>query len=216
MKRDPRIQLLNKNTLLIKPINVLINVKSKKTSFELGTTSYTFSYSFKGDYENMPINSQNLSLIAKTLAKTIKSKESLIIAMDRGGTALGVALSLKNKNPLHIAFSYFTKPPANWIAWEEPGAGKILAVPPLPKDSRVILIDDEIDTGLTYIKAVQSFREHSVQVDQIAVLFEVENKTLGRKIINGEFPSVKISSLFMIPQPQLNPISNEYFFSLKQ
>ncbi len=215
MKSKSDFKLLEKNKLFIKPHKVIIHVNKKERSIELGTTEYTFSYSFKGDMLNTPIDPKRLKHLAKDMAKMIDKKgKQVLIALDRGGTALGLAVSMISKLPVYIAFSYFTNPPKGWIRWEEKGAGKSLAIPPLPKDSHVILIDDEINTGLTYISAIQALRKNSIYVDQIVVVAEVASKKTGRRLINGRFKDIKISSLYFIPEPKFHYESKEYFFDI--
>lgn len=208
-------KLLDRNKLLIKPHKIIIHVKKKEKVTELGTTPYAFSYSFKGDLINYPIQPTRLIHVAKDMAKFIDKKEGLVlIALDRGGTALGLAVSMMTKLPLYIAFSYFTKPPNNWIWWEEKGYGKSLAIPPLPKNTRVILVDDEINTGLTFVNAIKILQEHSVYVDQILVVAEVVRKQMGRKIIKNKFRDIKIDSLYQIPEPEFHDKLDDYVFDI--
>lgn len=71
-----------------------IEIEVRKKQSEIGTTPYVFSYSFKGEQKNNPINPNNLLLLAKELSNKSHKKNQTIIAFDRGGTALGVAISI--------------------------------------------------------------------------------------------------------------------------
>lgn len=215
MRKKSNLKLIENNKLLIEPHGIIVQVQKKEKLTEFGTTKYAFSYSFKGSMINNPINPKQLINVAKDMAKLItKQNDQILIALDRGGTALGVAVSMISKFPVYIAFSYFTKPPKNWIWWEEIGYGKSLAIPPLPKNTHVILIDDEINTGLTYISAIQALRRNFIYVDQIVVVFEICRKKLGREVIKKKFKDVKISSLYNIPEPIFHNLLQDYVFSL--
>lgn len=113
-----------------------------------------------------------------------------------------------------MTFSYFTKPPRGWIYWQEKGAGKSLAISPLPKNNHVILIDDEINTGLTYIDAIEALRKKYIHVDQILVVAEIIREQMGRKIIKNKFKDVKIDSLYQIPEPKYDYKFNNYIFEI--
>lgn len=213
MSKKGNFILLEKNKLHVKSHGIIVQVKKKDTVIELGTTNYTFSYSFKGDMVNTPIDPSKLIDLSKKMAKKINKKEQILIALDRGGTALGLAVSMITKLPVCIAFSYFSKPPNGWIWWEERGAGKSLAIPPLPKNTHVILIDDEINTGLTYLDALEKLEKNSIHVDQILVVFEIARKKLGRKVIQSKFKHVKIDSLYTIPEPTFDDLLQDYVFT---
>lgn len=216
MKNKSDFKLLENNRLFIQPHQIIISVKKKERLTELGTTEYTFSYSFKGDMIDNPIQQSRLIHVAKDMAKSIYKKDGqVLIALDRGGTALGVAVSIVTKLPLYIAFSYFTNPPKDWVHWREKGAGKSLAIPPLPKGTHVILIDDEINTGLTYVDAIEKLKENFIFVDQIVVVAEVLRQKLGRKVIQNKHKEVKISSLHSIPEPIFDKTSEDYIFKLE-
>jgi len=191
-------------------LGISIQVRKKKFQTEKGSTPYSFTYSFKGEAENHPIVPQSLSTIAQRMSEKILSQNVTLIALDRGGTALGVAVSLCSGLPLYIAFSYWTQPPQNWISWEEKGAGKSLAIPPLTPNTHVVVIDDEINTGLTYVDACKELSKKSIIVDQIITVCEVEKTTLGKDIINQYYPNIHISSLFTIPEP-IHHEDNFYF-----
>lgn len=214
MNKRKRIKLMTQNELYCETHGITIQVQKKDKFTELGTTEYTFSYSFKGDMLNNPINPYKLADLASDMSKLIDNKGQILIALDRGGTALGLAISVIAKMPLHIAFSYFTNPPKRWISWEERGAGKRLAIPPLSKNSHVILIDDEINTGSTYIDAINELKKNYIYVDQILVVAEVIRKKPGRLKILEIFNGVKISSLYFIPEPKFDNKSNSYVFEL--
>src|SRR3989338_8028868 len=90
MKNNSDFKLLERNKLLIKPHEIIIHVKKKERLSGLGMTPYTFSYSFKGDMINNPIQPRKLIHLAKDMAKFIDKKGGqILIALDRGGTALG-------------------------------------------------------------------------------------------------------------------------------
>lgn len=213
MNKKVNFTHLEKNALLIKSHGIIVRVKKKDKSVELGSTNYTFSYSFKGDMFNTPIDPSKLISLSAKMAKKIKKKDQILIALDRGGTAIGLAISMVTKIPICIAFSYFTKPPKDWIWWKEKGAGKSLAIPLLPKNSHVILVDDEINTGLTYVDALEALEKKSIHVDQILVVFEIARKKLGRTVIQSRFKNVKIDSLYIIPEPVFDDLLQDYSFT---
>lgn len=74
MRDKSDFKLLDKNKLLIKPHKVIIHVKKKVQITELGTTPYAFSYSFKRDLINHPIQPTRLAHVAKDMAKFYKQK----------------------------------------------------------------------------------------------------------------------------------------------
>lgn len=188
-----------------------IEIEVRKKLSEIGTTPYVFSYSFKGEQKNNPINPNNLLLLAKELSNKSQKKNQTIIAFDRGGTALGVAISIVTNLPLYIAFSYYSRLPKEGIYWSETGAGKHLGIPHLAENTHVILVDDEINTGKTFLHAIKTLNSHKIIVDELLVVTEVDkgNKS-GRYLI--EQKNCRVNSLYKIPEPIFDKKLNDYIF----
>lgn len=195
---------------LILPHGINVCVRKKRTDRERGSTPYYFSYSFKGEQEGSPIIPKDLLGIATELKARLDNRGQTLIAFDRGGTALGVALSLITELPLFIAFSY-AGPLDEGISWHEPGGGKYLGIPNIPEGGNVILVDDEINTGTTFVNAVNTLRDHSITVDQISVVVEVDRKEgKGRRLVENQ--GCALTSLYLVPEPVYNDAFGDYVF----
>lgn len=208
----PKINSLFKKQRLYLSHEISIWVRKKRAEIETGSTPYYLSYSFKGDQENYPIIPRSLLYIAEKLNIKLDKHNQTLIALDRGGTALGVALSTISDLPLFITFSY-PNSLKQGISWLEPGGGKYLGIPHLPKGSHVILVDDEINTGRTFVNAIDTLRNYSINVDQVLVVVEIDRKkNKGRKLIENR--GCQLKSLYSIPEPIFNKTLGDYVFSL--
>lgn len=195
---------------LVLPYGISVCVRKKRVDREKGNTPYYFSYSFKGEQEGSPIIPKDLLWIACELKAKLDNRGQTLIAFDRGGTALGVALSLITGLPLFIAFGY-EAPLDQGISWHEPGGGKYLGIPNIPEGSNVVLVDDEINTGTTFVNAINTLRDHSITVDQISVVVEVDRKgSKGRQLVENQ--GCALTNLYLIPEPIYNDAFGDYVF----
>lgn len=205
-------------TLFLPPYNIRIDVQKKHgepsgAAFP-GTTEYSFEYSFKGNNPHGPTHPRELIDLAKDISEKIdRTNNPILVALDRGGTALGVAVSIESGLPMYIAFSSASLPLTEDISWFEKGANKWLHMPQVKPGSHVVLIDDEINTGYTYLDAITQIQQKGAIIDQIVLVAEIARRgRRGRDVVRDVNPDVKIFSLYSIPEPVYDPVIDDFIF----
>ncbi|EKD94275.1 MAG: hypothetical protein ACD_26C00139G0001 [uncultured bacterium] len=73
------------------------------------------------------------------------------------------------------------------------------------------MVDDEINTGKTFLHAIESLNAHKIIVDELLVVTEVDKGgKSGRYAI--EQKNCRVSSLYKIPEPIFDEELKDYIF----
>ncbi len=131
-----------------------------------------------------PVDHQALDTLVRDLVPCVDvATVDYVIGFPEGGSIPAYAFARLVDRPLILASRLPLDLPGR-ITFEQPGArlGTTQYLYGLAPGHRVLLVEDELTSGLSAVNAVRALRAAGVRIDEIAALFVIDHPSLWRRL----------------------------------